>query len=54
VHVDGVAAPELDLELPQRLEERQGLDVADGAADLDDRDVGLAAPGRARTAIAGW
>ena len=32
--------PDLELELADRLEERQRLDVADGAADLDDRDVG--------------
>ena len=35
VHVDAVAAAELDAELADRLEEGQRLDVADRAADLD-------------------
>ena len=39
----GVAAPRLLAELPDRLEERQRLDVADRAADLDEDDVGLGA-----------
>ena len=33
--------PKLDAQLTDRLEERQGLDVADGAADLDHADVRL-------------
>ena len=33
-------APDLVAQLADRLEERQGLDVADGAADLDDDQVG--------------
>ena len=40
VQVDAVAAPELDAELADRLEEGQRLDVADRAADLDHADVG--------------
>ena len=35
MNVDGVIARQLVLELADRLEERQALDVADGAADLD-------------------
>ena len=34
--------PELDAHLADRLEERQRLDVADRAADLDHADVGIA------------
>lgn len=34
-------SPDLVPELPNGLEEREGLDVADGAADLDDLDVRL-------------
>jgi len=37
--VDGVAAPQLLAELADRLEERQRLDVAHRAADLDDHHV---------------
>ena len=37
----GVVAADLDRHLPDRLEERQRLDVADGAADLDHRDFGV-------------
>ena len=33
-------APDLVAQLADGLEERQGLDVADGAADLDDDQVG--------------
>ena len=39
VDEDRVLAPELVAELADGLEERQRLDVADGAADLDDDDV---------------
>src|SRR5688572_4961208 len=39
VHVDAVAAALLDAHLPDRLEEGQRLDVADGAADLNHADV---------------
>ncbi len=42
VHVQHVVAPELDPELADGLEERQRLDVAHGAADLDHADVGVA------------
>ena len=45
VDVDHVLAPDVLLQLADRLEERQALDVADRAADLDDLDVHvLAAP----------
>ena len=40
VHVDAVVAAELDAQLADGLEERQRLDVADRAADLDHADVG--------------
>ena len=39
VHVQHVVAPELVAQLADRLEERQALDVADRAADLDEHDV---------------
>ena len=39
--VADVVAAERDADLPDRLEERQRLDVADGAADFDDRDFGI-------------
>ena len=39
VQVEDVLGPDLAPELPDRLEERQRLDVADGAADLGDHDV---------------
>ena len=39
VEVEDVLGPDLAPELADRLEERQGLDVADGAADLADHDV---------------
>jgi len=42
VDVADVLAAELDAHLPDRLEERQALDVADRAADLDDRDLRVA------------
>ena len=42
MHVQHVVAAELDAELADRLEERQRLDVADRAADLDHADVGVA------------
>ena len=34
--------PSCDAHLPDRFEERQRFDVADRAADLDDRHVGIA------------
>ncbi len=37
-----LVAAELDAHLADRLEERQRLDVADRAADLDHADVGIA------------
>ena len=42
VDVADVVAAELQAHLPDRLEERQRLDVAHRAADLDDRHVGVA------------
>ena len=42
VDVEHVVAPDVLPELADRLQERQALDVADGAADLDDDDVGVA------------
>ena len=39
VHVEDVVAADVLAELPDRLEERQDLDVADRAADLGDHDV---------------
>ena len=39
VHVAHVVAADIEAELPNRLEEREDLDVADGAADLGDHDV---------------
>ena len=42
VDVADVVAAEVQAHLPDRLEEGQRLDVADRAADLDDRDLGLA------------
>ena len=42
MHIQDVVAPELDAELADRLEERQRLDVADRAADLDHAHVGVA------------
>ena len=39
VHEDAAVAAELDLELADRLQERERLDVADGAADLGDHEV---------------
>ena len=39
VDVDHVLAPDVLLQLADRLEERESLDVADRAADLDDLDV---------------
>ena len=43
VHVEDVLAPDVLAELPDRLEERQDLDVADRAADLGDHDVDVVA-----------
>ena len=45
VDVADVLAAERDAHLPDRFEERQRLDVADGAADLDHGDVGIAGAG---------
>ena len=45
VDVADVVAAERDAQLPNGLEERQRFDVADGAADLDDRDLGIAGTG---------
>ena len=45
VDVAGVGAAFLDAHLADRLEERQRLDVAHGAADLDDADLGVLARG---------
>jgi hypothetical protein len=43
VDVDHVLAPDVLLQLRNRLEEREALDVADRAADLDDLDVDVLA-----------
>ena len=50
VDVDDVLGADLAPELADRLEERQRLDVADGAADLGDDDVGRARLGGAADA----
>ena len=50
VEVEHVLGPGLAAELADRLEERQRLDVADGAADLADHDVGGRRLGRAADA----
>ena len=42
-----VVAADVVAELPDRLEERQDLDVADGAADLGDHDVDVVGGERA-------
>jgi len=42
VHVDHVLASDVLPELADRLQEREPLDVADRAADLDDDHVGVA------------
>ena len=42
VDVEAVVAADVLPELPDRLEERQALDVADRAADLDEHDVDVA------------
>ena len=39
MHIDGVAARQIVLDLADRLEERQALDVADGAADFAQHEV---------------
>ena len=44
VHVADVVAPDVLAELPDGLQEGHDLDVADGAADLDDDDVDVLAP----------
>src|SRR5438876_8750798 len=41
MNVDGVVARQIVLELADRLEERQPLDVADGAADLAQHEIEL-------------
>ena len=49
VDEDGVAARQLVAELADRLEERQALDVADRAADLDQHEVDALVAVEART-----
>jgi hypothetical protein len=39
VHVADVLAPHVEAELPDGLEEREDLDIADGATDLGDDDI---------------
>src|SRR5436305_13461517 len=39
MHIDGMAARQVVLELADRLEERQALDIADSAADLAQHEV---------------
>ncbi len=43
MHVADVVATDVEAELPDRLEEREDLDVADGAAHLGDDDVDVVA-----------
>ena len=45
VHTRAILRPELDLELAQRFEKRQRLDVTYGATDFDDGEVGVARAG---------
>src|SRR5690606_2413068 len=45
VHEGGIVAPQTQVHLAGGFQERQGLDVADRAADLDDGHVGGAVPG---------
>ena len=45
MNIERPIAAELDAHLANRLEKRQRLDVADGAADLDHADVGVAGAG---------
>ena len=52
VHVEDVLAADVLAELPDRLEEREDLDVADGAADLGDHDVDVVVARRARGCVA--
>ena len=49
--VEHVIAPHVLAHLPDRLEKRQALDVADGAADLDDEHLGGLRPGQTRDAL---
>ena len=51
VDVDDVVAPDVLAHLADRLEEGEALDVADGAADLDDDDVRAAVAGDALDAL---
>jgi hypothetical protein len=46
-----VVAADVEAELPDRLEERQALDVADRAADLDDHEVEALGAARMRALI---
>ena len=49
VDVDDVAARQIVAELADRLEERQALDVADRAADLDQHEVDALVAARGRS-----
>jgi hypothetical protein len=49
VDEDGLAARQVVAELADRLEERQALDVADRAADLDQHEVDALVAGRRRS-----
>src|SRR6202011_5476672 len=51
VYEHAATAPHVDGELADRLEERQRLDVADGAADLGDHEVHVAGLGDQRDAL---
>ena len=51
VHVEDVVAADVLAELPDRLEEREDLDVADGAADLGDHDVDVLVGGEGEDAV---
>jgi len=51
VHETARTAAEAQAHLPRGLDEGKRFDVADRAADLDDRDVGLAIPSGTRAAF---
>ncbi len=51
MHVEHVVAADVLAELPDRLEEREDLDVADGATDLGDHDVDVFVGGERQDAV---
>ena len=42
MHINNMIVPEFDAHLPDRLEERQGLDITDCSTDFDQADIGIA------------